>query len=333
MANNKILARDCLVWLTAIQHANWMYSTFVDPVPSNQAPDLGSVYLTRSMSIETTLETVDVTGVVAQIAANVDNRRETRITLSRMVPMVNFSSGVTFNTAARKFVPKDIPITLTFYDQTSSYRSALNTTKVLNFATFARSVEMTLRVENVRVDGTGDLYVVKRPSLVDGRCRIEGLMLYPSTAADLDYLFFNHDQFDPDNGYPRIIVKVTINLPVSGSDYWTYQFLGGISRYSVDVDNPMRQSLELVSIGAGGTSSVTGTMPPDPVALLFSVDSNGYYQYLAFAAAVKIPNTLTNYKIIKGNYGVEELTLSISENEVVYNLTGVSFDEKGFMLA
>jgi len=328
MANNKILARDCLVWLKTIPQPNWMYSTFVEPVSA----DTSGVYLTRSMSIETTLETVDVTGVVAQIAANVDNRRETRITLSRMVPMVDFSSGVILNAAARKFVPKDIPITLTFYNNTSSYRSIINVDAKadLVFATFARSVEMTLRVENVRVDGTGDLYVVKRPSLVDGRCRVEGLMLYPSASADLDYLFFNHDQSTAP--YPRIIVQVTINLPVSGTQGWVYQFLGGISRYSVDVDNPMRQSLELVSIGAGGTSSAYGTPAPtfDPVASLFSV-SGGLYQNLAFAAAVKIPNA-TPSRTIKGNYGVEELTLSISENEVVYNLTGVSFDEKGFVL-
>lgn len=327
MPNNRIVAKDCLVHLVAIQNPNWLDVAFVDPMVAGQDPNAQATYLTRNLSIEGGFETVDVTGVAGVIVSNVETKYDTRITMSRLVPVAAYATGGRAF-ANMKTVPKDVLVTLRFYNNTPSFRSGFSDANKVDLVleTLARSVEISFRTENTRVDAAADPWAHKRPIRVDGRMRLEGLLLYPSVAADLNYHFIQQE------ASLRRVVKAEVVLPIpGGTGSYVYTFIGGLSRVTTDIDNPARQSLELVSIGYGGTTGFTGTVY-DPLINLFATDANNLYTHLAFAVAVQIPSTTTK-TTLKGNYGVEELTLSISETEVVANLTGVAYNDRGLVIS
>lgn len=310
MANNKLVARDCVLKYVTYANPNWLATGLPDPANASEA----LTYFARSLSIEGSFETVDVTGIANTIVANVENKYDTRVNLSGLVTLGDM-------TAVRKnvkAVPKDVAITLSFFNNTPSYRSTMGTSADITFTTYARSLEINYRVESTRVDGTGDTHVCRRPIRIDGRARIEGLMIAPTSSDDLAQFFFEQEKL------LRRIVKVTAQMS-TGNNTYVYSFYGGVNRISVDVDNPMRQTLELTSIALGGTTGWTDALNyHDPLLELFAVDGNGNYTNLAFGIAVFIPSA-TPQMILRGYLGAEELTLSVTEGEVAHNLTGVGY--------
>lgn len=322
MPQNKYVAKDCILRLmTILNDSNWL--TYQDPSTLNWASGDVANYYVRNVTIEATTETIDLTGVMQGIVNYGDGKFDGRVTMTKLIPLAHIGGGARVNAKA---VPKDASVTLTYYSA-SSFRGNVNqqAAQIASAQGIARSIEYTFTVNNTRVDGFGDTYMYRRPISIDGRCRIEGLLVTKSSAADNNYNFLYHELHPLAQNR---IVNVSTLLPTfEANKYYAVYFTGGVSRVGLNIDNPLRQDLELVSIGFLPETAYTNTLTyVDPTFALFQIVSNNYAS-LKFAFELTIPKvsgTVSN-TVIYGMMGLEELTFTFNDGEITNSVTGVIY--------
>lgn len=322
MPQNKYVAKDCTMKLLVLTgDSNWL--SYQDPSTLNwNSADVANYYV-RSATIEATTETIDLTGVMQGIVNYGDGKFDARVTLTKLIPFANIAGGARTNA---KVVPKDVALTITYYDA-NSFRSSIDTqaAQLLNMQGYTRSIEYTFTVNNTRVDGFGDVFMYRRPISVEGRCRIEGLLVTKSSAADNNYNFLYHELH---SSTQNRIVNVAASIPtIESGKYYEVYFTGGVARAGINIDNPLRQDLELVSIGFMPETSYTDTLSyVDPVFVLFKIVSNAYVG-LKFAFQLTIPKVggTVNDTVIYGLMGLEELSFTFNDGEVTNSLSGVLY--------
>lgn len=322
MPQNKYVAKDCTLKLMALLgDSNWL--TYQDPSSLNWSTGDVANYYVRDVTIEATTETIDLTGIMQGVVNYGDGKFDGRVTMTKLIPLAYIGGGARVNAKA---VPKDVNVTLTYFNA-SSFRGNTNVqaAQLANAQGFARSIEYTFTVNNVRVDGFGDVYMYRRPINVEGRCRIEGLLITKASSADNNYNFMYHELHSLAQN--RIVNVASLIPTFEANKYYAVYFTGGVSRVGINIDNPLRQDLELVSIGFMPETAYTESLTyVDPTFALFQIVSNNYAS-LRFAFQLTIPKISGAIAdtIIYGMMGLEELTFTFNDGEVTNSVTGVIY--------
>ncbi len=312
MPNNKYVAKDCAVYFVPTQNPNWVLTPAQVDYQNIFASNNAATFYARSLTFESIIETVDVTGIGQGIISNADGKFDVRVTMNKLIPIS------ALGLSNYKVVPKDADLTIRFYNA-PSFRSNLTTYNDLIMEGYARSLNLTFSVENVRVDGFGDSFVYRRPTRVNGRGRIEGLVPLRTVANDENFIFLLNDINN------KRVVGITAVIPMA-TNTCTFSFTAGVTRTNVNIDNPVRQDLELASIGFYPLTDYTSTVEyRDSAFELFRMVS-GLYTHLSFGVGIALSGgwgSLSTSRRFAGFFGVEELTLNISEGDVTMDITGV----------